>query len=557
MPTIKSIDRRKFIKFSALATAGFMMGCSIRSRFDLIIKNGLLYDGLGNPAINGDIGIRYGLISAIADLSDASASRIIDANGYTVSPGFIDIHTHTDLELLANPGGDSKLRQGITTEIGGNCGYSPFPMTEAKMRRKRSEWAEEYGIETDWTDIGGFFRALEAKGMAFNYASFTGHGDIRAAVVGLNDVPPTPEQLRAMQDLLEKSMEMGSLGLSTGLEYAPGSYADTDEITALCRIVARRDGVYATHMRNEDDRVIEAIEEALKISRESGVSLEISHLKACNKNNWDKIPQILEILDQAAARHPVKADRYPYDAWGTGLTSFTPQWARQGKTDDRLKRLEDPPQAAQIMEYANSRARRIGGWDRILISSCETEASKQWEGRQISDCADKSKLEPAEFVRQLLIKDRLDVGVVGFAMSEENLLKVLNSPQVMIGSDGTAVANTGILHQGKPHPRYYGAFPRVLGRYVREKQALPMTEAIRKMTSMPATKLGFTNRGVLKTGNIADITIFDDKTVIDNASYADPHQYPTGIDYVLVNGRLAIDNGQLTGELPGEILTGT
>jgi len=554
-PTMsKSFTRRKFIVTTTLATAGVLIGSSVRNRFDIIIRNGSVFDGLGNPAVKTDLGIVGGKITAMGDLSAATADRIINAEKYVVAPGFIDIHTHTDVELIANPRAESKIRQGITTEIGGNCGYSPFPLTDSDRQELSAEWSEEYGVQVNWTDISGFFDAIRVKGTAFNYGSLTGHGDLRAAVVGKNDVPPTPEQLRDMEKLLERSMEMGSIGLSTGLEYAPGSYADTAEIIALCKIVTRRGGLYATHMRNEDDTVIEAIEEALTICREAGVSTEISHLKACNQNNWYKVPRILEMLEEAAQNLPVKADRYPYDAWGTGLTSFTPQWARQGDTDERIARLQDPQQSVKIMEYANDRARRIGGWNRLLISGCETEANKIWEGLDILTCSKEQKMEPAEFVRNLLIEDRLDVGIVGFAMSEDNLKLVLKSPHVMIGSDGSASATYGILHKGKPHPRYYGAFPRVLGRYVREQNTLTLPEAVKMMTSMPAEKLKLKQRGSLVKNNFADITIFNPDTVIDNATFADPHQYPTGIDYVIVNGKVVIDQGIHTDMMAGEII---
>jgi len=554
-PTMsKSFTRRKFIVTTTLATAGVLIGSSVRNRFDIIIRNGSVFDGLGNPAVKTDLGIVGGKITAMGDLSAATADRIINAEKYVVAPGFIDIHTHTDVELIANPRAESKIRQGITTEIGGNCGYSPFPLTDSDRQELSAEWSEEYGVQVNWTDISGFFDAIRVKGTAFNYGSLTGHGDLRAAVVGKNDVPPTPEQLRDMEKLLERSMEMGSIGLSTGLEYAPGSYADTAEIIALCKIVTRRGGLYATHMRNEDDTVIEAIEEALTICREAGVSTEISHLKACNQNNWYKVPRILEMLEEAAQNLPVKADRYPYDAWGTGLTSFTPQWARQGDTDERIARLQDPQQSVKIMEYANDRARRIGGWNRLLISGCETEANKIWEGLDILTCSKEQKMEPAEFVRNLLIEDRLDVGIVGFAMSEDNLKLVLKSPHVMIGSDGSASATYGILHKGKPHPRYYGAFPRVLGHYVREQNTLTLPEAVKMMTSMPAEKLKLKQRGSLVKNNFADITIFNPDTVIDNATFADPHQYPTGIDYVIVNGKVVIDQGIHTDMMAGEII---
>jgi len=550
----KKITRRSFLKTTTIVSAGVLVGSSIQNRFDIIIRNGSIHDGLGNPASNFDLGIIGNRIVVIDNLSSASADRIIDATGLAVTPGFIDIHTHTDIELIVNPRGESKIRQGITTEIGGNCGSSPFPMTEEDRVESADRWFTQYGFEADWNDIPGFYNTLKQKGIGLNYGSFTGHGDLRAAVIGRNDIQPTEDQLFQMRSLLEKSIEHGSLGLSTGLEYSPGSYAKTEELIELCRTVSKHNGVYATHMRNEDDHIEEALEEALRICRETGVSTQISHLKVCNKNNWHKVPYILEMLDNAAAILPVKADRYPYDAWGTGLSSMLPLWSRQGSTEDVLTRLKDYSQLDGIAAYAEDRARRIGGWDQLLISNCKTEANKIWEGKSIQECAEEAAMPPFDFVRNLLIEDRTNVGIVGFAMNEENLKAFLKSPHVMVGSDGSTAATYGALYKGKPHPRYYGTFPRVLGRYVRDEKTLELPEAIKMMTSMPAEKLNLKQRGSLQKGNFADITIFNPATVIDNATFADPHQYPTGIDYVIVNGKVIIDHGEHSGALAGQLI---
>ncbi|NQV36869.1 MAG: D-aminoacylase [Candidatus Marinimicrobia bacterium] len=550
----KKITRRSFLKTTTIVSAGVLVGSSIQNRFDIIIRNGSIHDGLGNPASNFDLGIIGNRIVVIDNLSSASADRIIDATGLAVTPGFIDIHTHTDIELIVNPRGESKIRQGITTEIGGNCGSSPFPMTEEDRVESADRWFTQYGFEADWNDIPGFYNTLKQKGIGLNYGSFTGHGDLRAAVIGRNDIQPAKDQLFQMRSLLEKSIEHGSLGLSTGLEYSPGSYAKTEELIELCRTVSKHNGVYATHMRNEDDHIEEALEEALRICRETGVSTQISHLKVCNKNNWHKVPYILEMLDNAAAILPVKADRYPYDAWGTGLSSMLPLWSRQGSTEDVLTRLKDYSQLDGIAAYAEDRARRIGGWDQLLISNCKTEANKIWEGKSIQECAEEAAMPPFDFVRNLLIEDRTNVGIVGFAMNEENLKAFLKSPHVMVGSDGSTAATYGALYKGKPHPRYYGTFPRVLGRYVRDEKTLELPEAIKMMTSMPAEKLNLKQRGSLQKGNFADITIFNPATVIDNATFADPHQYPTGIDYVIVNGKVIIDHGEHSGALAGQLI---
>ena len=552
---LKPVTRRKFLKISLTAGAGIMAGCSVRNRFDIIISGGQLIDGSGKPGRKLDLGIRRGRITALGDLQNASADHILDARERVVSPGFIDIHTHTDTELLVNPRAESKIRQGITTEVSGNCGYSPFPLTEEDSRELAERLQEEYGLPAQWTDISGFLAAIEKKGTALNYVTFTGHGNLRAAVVGKNDVAPTAEQLRRMKMLLQESMESGSFGLSTGLEYAPGSYAETDELIALCETVAQQNGLYSTHMRNEDDRVEEAIEEALQISRKSGVNLQISHLKACNQNNWHKVDHMLEMIHTAAEQGlPVAADRYPYNAWSTGLSSFLPLWARQGETEEVLERLRNPGDLPKIREYTEGRGRKIGGWERVVIANCSLEEHYSYEGKSIAECSEITSQEPFAFIRDLLIAERARVSVIGFAMNEDNLKKVLASPLVSIGSDGSAVSPYGPLGEGKPHPRFYGTFPRVLGKYCREEKVFDLPTAIHKITRLPARKLGLQERGELIDGYHADVVIFDPKTVIDKATFTNPHQYPDGIEYVIVNGKIVIDRAQHTDALPGQVI---
>jgi len=549
------MTRRDFVKTGSTAAFGILIGCSVRNRFDIIIKNGLVFDGSGAAGIKTALGIKRDKISAIADLTNASADIIIDAKGLAVSPGFIDIHTHTDTGLLVNSRAESKIHQGVTTEVSGNCGASPFPLTDEGFEEMDKNLFERYGIHATWQNIEGFLKVLEEKQISINYATFTGHGDLRSNVVGKNDIDPTPEQMEKMKKILADSMEQGSFGLSTGLEYAPGSYAKTDELIELCKIVSERNGVHATHMRNEDDRVEEAIEEALEICRQTGVSTEISHFKACNKNNWHKVDHMLEMIKTAAEGGlPINADRYPYIAYGTGLTIFLPLWSRQGDTDEILARLQDKELIPKIKEHAESRGSRIGGWDRVVISSCFSDKNKILEGKSIQNCAEITGKEPFEFIRSILVEERNRVSIVGFAMDEDNLKKVFASPLVMIGSDGSAVSPKGKLGEGKPHPRYYGTFPRVLGKYCREEKIFELGTAIKKMTSMPADKLKLKNRGYLKKGYFADLTIFNPKTVIDNATFLNPHQFPTGIEYVIVNGKVTVKNGEHTGVLAGEIL---
>ncbi len=534
---------------------GLTFNCSVFNRFDIVIRNGLILDGNGGPGVQKDLGIKGERIAAIDNLSAASANIIIDARDLVVAPGFIDIHTHTDTNLLIEPRAESKIHQGVTTEVGGNCGSSPFPLSEKDRLELHAILQKEYAVPVTWHDLAGFFHALVQKPGAVNFATFTGHGSLRALVVGKNDLQPTSEQLRQMKKTLTQTLEMGSFGLSTGLEYAPGSYAATSELIELARVVAQYSGIYATHIRNEDDHLETAIQEALQISKVSGARLEISHLKACNQNNWPKIDNVLELLHTtAAAGLPVHADRYPYIAYATGLISFLPLWARQGGMDEILGRLNDHRLAARIQTYAESRGQRIGGWERVVISSCVTDQNKIWEGKSIQAAATTFGKTPFDFIREMLMVEKGRAGIVGFAMSENNLKKVLSSPLVMIASDGNAVARAGKLTEGKPHPRYFGTFPRVLGRYVRDEKILNLPTAIQKMTSLPARKLGLRQRGSLEPGCYADITIFNPRTVIDNATFVEPLQFPTGIEYVIVNGKITIRQGQHTGATAGRIL---
>lgn len=552
------INRREFVKTGTFAAAGTLVNCAVRPAFDTIIINGLVADGAADEMRPLDIGVRDGTIAALGDLQQASAKRVIDAANLVVAPGFIDIHTHTDVQLLVNPLAESKIYQGVTTEVGGNCGSSHFPLNKADFLEMKKDLAERYDLDADWRTASKFLSVLEKAKPSLNFATFVGHGQIRSTVVGKNDVAPTNEQLRGMQRMLEQALDEGCVGLSTGLEYAPGSYAKTDELIALCNIVARRNKVYATHMRNEDDMVEEAIGEALRISRETGVSLQISHLKSCNQANWHKTRRFLEMLARERANGiPVHADRYPYIAYGTELSALLPLWARQGSTDEILRRLENPADIDKIKPYTEGRGQRIGGWDRVQISSCFTDANKRWEGKTIQQCCHETNAEPFEFIRKLLLQERNRVGMVGFAMDETNLHHVLKSPLVMIGSDGNAISPKGKLGDGTPHPRFYGTFPRVLGRYARDEKLFDWPTAVKKMTSMPAEKLGLANRGFIKQGYIADITIFDPRTVIDKATFTQPHQFAEGIRFVFVNGMVTINDGKHIGTQAGTVIRKT
>ena len=548
------ITRRDFIKTLPVLSTGFLVSCKLYNQFDILIKSGIVYDGEKNQISVCDIGIRGDVIKAVEKQINSSADIVIDAKGLVVSPGFIDIHTHTDIELLINPTADSKIMQGVTTEVSGNCGFSPFPLNDQQYRDYRDEMNRKYGVSPAWHSLNQFLEQIEISKPSINYLTLTGHGRLRSYILGNENIQPSPEQLRNMKKLLQQTLEEGSFGLSTGLEYSPGCFATIDELIELCKVVKRYDGLYATHMRNEDDTLLEAINEALEISRKSGVNLEISHLKACNVNNWGKIDTAIAKIEEASKTLPVHADRYPYNAWGTSLTTFLPKWARTGSSDDIIKRLKDKKTFKEITSYMYKRANRIGGWDKIMISRCNSAKNKVYEGKTLAQCSEISGLEPTEFVKKILIEEKTDVSIIGFAMSEENLKKVLKCPLVMIGSDGNAISPKGILGKSNPHPRYYGTFPRVLGKYCRDEGIISLLESLSKMTAMPAKKLGLNKRGFIKKGYYADITIFDFKKIIDKATYVNPHQFPEGIAYVIVNGKITVKNGRHLGTRAGKVL---
>jgi len=556
----KVITRRDFIKKSskiaAVAGCGILLkGCSTKQEFDIIIKDGRIFDGLGNEAFVSDIGISENFIKYIGKISSSRGKSIIEAKNLTVCPGFIDAHDHTDVGLLVNPKAESSIRQGITTVISGNCGASPFPIAEEIFEDTKENMKEEYQIDLTWRDIKGFFSALEEKGIAINYSTLVGQGAIRGAAMGFNDRPPKDEDLEMMKSLVEENIKNGAVGLSSGLEYAPGSYAQADEIAELCRVVAQYDGVYATHMRDEGDYLLESLDESIDVARKTGISLQISHFKVAYPRNWHKVDKALSKVESANREGiPIFCDRYPYIAGSTGLSFNFPLWARQGTTDEFLARLKDISLESKLRAYIDERKEKLGSWNKVIISSVITDKNRVFEGMNILQGAKETGKDPFVFMRDLLIEERNRVGMVIFMMKEENLKKILAHPLVGVGCDGSAIAPYGLLGKGKPHLRSYGTFPRVLGKYIRDEKIVSMPEMVKKMTSIPAKKFGFINRGVLKSGYFADIVLFDKNKVIDKAIWRDPHQYPEGIEYVLVNGRVVIKRGEHTGELPGKIL---
>jgi N-acyl-D-amino-acid deacylase len=559
----QTISRRQFLRrtgtaaaAASLAGAGpLLQGCAAGKAYDLVIVGGLVYDGLGGPATAADLGLVGGMIKAVGRIPASRGKAVIEAKGLAVAPGFIDVHDHTDLSLLADPRAESAVRQGVTTLISGQCGSSLFPLAESVLEEVRSNAKAQYAVEVDWRDLKGLQARLEKGGTAVNFATLSGHGSLRGAAMGFNDRPPQPEEMERMKALLAEDLAAGSFGLSTGLEYTPSGFAAADEIIALCRMVAARGGVYATHMRDEGDRLVEAVEEAIAAARASGASLQISHLKTAFPRNWGKLDEVLGLIERARAEGiDVTADRYPYIAGSTGLDINFPAWARQGTTDEFLARLKDEKLDKRLREYTDERERKLGSWDKVVISGVVGEKNKVYEGLNILQASERAGKQPYEFMRDLIVEERDNVDTVIFMMNEDNLKRILAHPLVLIGSDSSVRATGGILAQGKPHPRGFGTFPRVLGKYVREDKLFSLETAVKKITSAAAAKFKLEGRGIVKPGAFADIVVFDPAAIADKATWEDPHQYPTGISHVLVNGRPVIAEGRHTGAAPGRVL---
>ena len=553
------MDRRSFLKGTAAAAAaagGGLIKASARGDgFDLVVKGGLVYDGLGSPPVAADIGISREFIRTVGKIANTGRAAVIDARGLAVSPGFIDVHDHSDVGLLANPKAESAVHQGITTVVSGQCGSAPFPVVPAALEELKRNAAGVFGVNWDWSDMTGFLIRLERQGIGVNYATLVGNGPVRGAVVGLTDRPATTDEVGRMKALVAWHLRAGAFGLSSGLEYQPSGFARPAEITELCRPVAEASGVYATHLRDEGDGLLEALDEAVTAARASGVKLQISHFKTAYRRNWDKLDAALDRLERARRDGlDVMCDRYPYIAASTGLSFFFPAWAKEGTTEDFLARLREPSLEPRLRAHLDEQERKLGSWDKVVISSVMTEKNRRLQGRDVAGAAREAGLGPFEFMRGLIVEEKDNVGMVEFIMNDDNLRRILAHPLVGVGCDSWTAAPYGILGRGRPHPRAYGTFPRALGRYVREEKLLPLEAMIRKMTSVPASRFGFANRGALKPGCHADLVVFDPEKIEDQATWQDPHRYPQGIRCVIVNGRLTVDDNEHTGALAGRVL---
>ena len=524
--------------------------------YDVLITNAQIVDGSGGAARTGSVAISAGKIAAVGTVS-GTATRTIDAKGRTLAPGFIDLHSHSDLPLVTDGNGQSKIRQGVTTEVIGESG-SVAPRKDASAT-------------APWTDFAGYFATIEKGGISPNLLSYVGLGTVREMVVGEDERQATPAEITSMQQLVAKTMENpGVFGVSSGLIYPPNSYANVDELAEVSKAVSGM-GLYASHLRYDGPKLRDGIEEAIAIGERAKIPVHIFHVKVTGQKNFGRMKEVIELVEAARARGVrVTADQYPYVASSTSLTATIPQWAQDGGTDKLVARLKSPQDRARIraaMEDTNpdweSRYQSAGTWQNVQLAAIgRTRGSatagespnRKYEGMRVAEAAQQAGKDPFDFVFDLLIEERGSVACVYFIIDEADLELAMKQPWVAVGSDGSSLAIDGPLRAGVPHPRNFGTFPRVLGRYVRERKVISLEEAIRKMTTLPASILGLSDRGAIKAGQWADLVLFDPNTVADRATFEDPFQYPVGIDTVLVNGTVVLDEGKHTNARPGKVL---
>ncbi len=559
----RPITRRGFLRATSSAALGLgaapLAAIIPIPTFDLVVRGGEVIDGTGGPPWSADLGIVGDTIVALTGIAPEQGRRVLDARGRIVCPGFIDIHSHSDDSIVRYPRAQSRALQGITTEVTGNCGYSAAPLGGAAEADRRRAFSETFGLEAGWTDVASYFGELERLEPTVNQALLLGQGSLRENLIGGDDRALSKAEMEALLRSVETGLDQGAFGLSTGLEYAPGIFTPTEEIVAMARVVARRGGLYASHIRNEVATVLDAVSEAIEIGRRAGVRVEVSHLKAVGSPNWGKQEAALELIESARSSGiDVLADAYPYTAYSTTLTVLTPPWARDGGRTALLERLRDPEQSARIRDAVARTVREDpGGFSLIVISAVKSERNRELVGLHLAEIAERWSTRPVDALIRLLIEEEGNVSYVGHGMSEANVERVLAHPLVMVGSDGAAMAPEGPASTTRPHPRSYGTCARVLGLYCRERRLLDLPTAIRKMTSMPADQLSLADRGRIARGKKADLVIFDAAEVRDLATFEEPHRYPAGIPHVVVNGVVVVEDHRHTGARPGRVLRKT
>ena len=530
--------------------------------FDVLIKGGMVYDGTGRAPRRVDVAIKGDRIVAIGNLKSARARNVVDARGLAVAPGFINMLSWSTESLIVDGRSQGEIRQGVTTQIMGE-GWSMGPLNE---RLKKQVVAEQGDIRFDieWTTLAEYLKYLERRGVSQNVASFVGATTVRQYVLGEGDVQPTPAQLQEMRELVRQAMEEGALGVGSSLIYAPAFYARTEELIEMCKVAAKYKGKYISHMRNEANKLTEAVEELIRISREAGLPAEIYHLKAAGTQNWPKMSKVIAMVE-AARREGLKitADMYTYPAGATGLNASLPPWALDGGYDELYKRLQDAATRRKIAEAVRTPTDEwenlylnAGSPDRVLLSGFRSEKLKPLTGKTLGEVSKMRGTDPVETIMDLILEDRSRVDAIYFQMSEENIKKQIRQPWVSFGSDGASMAPEGVFLKSSTHPRAYGNFARLLGKYVREEKVISLSEAVRRLTGLPATNLGLDRRGFLRTGMFADVVVFDPQTIADRATFENPHQYSVGVKHVFVNGVQVLHDGEHTNAKPGRALWG-
>jgi N-acyl-D-aspartate/D-glutamate deacylase len=562
------VNRRNGLRVAAIGLAsGLLLGLAVRQaaqepQYDLLIVHGHVMDGSGGPAIDASVAVRDGKIAEIGRLDQAAAKRVIDATGLVVAPGFIDLHSHSDFTLLVDGNAQSKIRQGVTTEILGESDSAGPVLGPAVDEFDKN--LKPSGIRRDWKTLGEYFARLERQHISVNIASYVGSGQVRADVIGYTNRPAHDDEMAAMKQLVEQAMREGAIGISSGLIYVPNMYANAKELIELGKVAAKFGGIYTSHIRGEGAHGVQAIQEAIQISIKATLPAHILHYKVDGKDNWGHMGQQIKTIEEARSNGvDITADQYPYIAAMTGLEQCLPPRYLEGTSQQVVARLKSTEARSRIREdianglpgWEDNEVKSVGGWHGVLVASCQKPENKKYEGQRMDELAKMMGKDPVDALCDLLISEGGSAEAIYFSMSEPDVELAMKQPWVGIGSDGSAVSPE-MTFVGKPHPRFYGTFPRVLGVYVREKKVLTLPEAVHKMTGLSAKIVGLTDRGLLKPGMAADITLVDASTVIDKATFENPAQYPVGIPYVIVNGVVVIDKGEHTGARPGRVLYG-
>lgn len=531
-------------------------------QYDLLIRNGRIVDGSGRAAYTADLAVKGDRIAQIGNLAQATATRVIDARGLVVSPGFIDMLGQSETYLLIDPRAMSKVMMGVTTEITGE-GESIAPINERQIKEQQ-DFLKRFNLTIDWRTLDEYFKRLEKQGTGVNLGTFVGATQVREYVIGYEDREPTPQELEQMKKLVADAMRDGALGLSSSLQYVPARFADTSELVELAKVAGQYGGIYATHQRSEANTIDASLNEVFEIALKAKIPVEIWHLKTAYKKNWGRMPHVLTRIKQARDHGmDITADIYPYVAGSTALSASLPPWALEGGTEKMLERLRDPAMRQRLKKEISEDQQDweniylgSGGPEGVLVSAVVNRELESLQGKRISEIAAQQKKDPLDAMFDLILSDHGQTGAIYFMMSEADMRAAMQSPFVNFCTDSGARATDGPLAGTKSHPRGWGTYPRILGRYVREERLLSLETAIHKMTGGPAARVGLRDRGLLREGMFADITIFNPETVLDRATFENPNQYPTGIEYVLVNGRISVDKGQRTQALAGRVIRG-